>query len=606
MKHSAYLTVAFFATTVSSAFAVDLYATPAPETLTGSSGPDNIIVNRRAYIPGDTYNGAAGIDTLWVTKTMNAIDFPASNFDFSTAKLQNIEVLAFNYMLMEMPGQAIFSSSQFGPGFMSNNLAIYGAWGDQDITINLVSGNSNFNASGWAFKTDLVGYGAVWGPYVYPGIGQVGGTDTIHINGSAGSNNIVGTAQDDLIAGNGGDDIIEALAGKNRVDGGMGVDTASYVHATAGVTVNLSVTGAQNTIGAGIDTLLQMENLTGSAFNDTLVGSAATNIIEGGLGNDSINGAAGSDTASYEHAPSGVSVNLAFSAAQNTLGAGVDTLTQIENLRGSAFNDTLVGNAGSNIIEGGPQNDTINGGAGFDTASYEHSTAGVTVSLGVTTAQNTLGAGIDTLISIENLTGSAFNDTLIGNSGSNIIEGGPGNDNVNGGAGIDTASYARAPSGVVVNLGLTGPQNTVGAGVDTLAAIENIVGSGFNDVLNGNGAANVIDGGAGKDTVTGGLGADVFVFARLTDMSVGANRDVITDFTTGVDRIDLWRIDANTKQAGDQAFTFIGASSFSGVPGQLRFSNGVLSGDVDGNRTADFEIALSGVATLNPSKDFIY
>jgi len=606
MKFSTFLSVTVFAATVNPAFAIDLYATPAPETLYGSSGPDNIIVNRRSYIPGDTYNGAGGVDTLWITKTMTAIDYPAYNFDFTSATLQSIEILAFNYMLMEMPGQAIFSSSQFGPGLLSSNLSIYGAWGNQDITVNLVPGNSNFDASGWVFRTDMISYGAVWGPYYYPGFGEVGGVDTIHLNGSTGANNIVGTAQDDIITGNTGDDTIEGGTGKNWIDGGPGVDTASYAKAASGVTVNLSLATAQNTGGAGIDTLANFENLRGSAYNDTLTGNAAANVIEGGLGNDTINGGAGSDTASYEHASSRVVVSLAIAGAQNTIGAGVDTLVQIENLIGSPSSDTLTGNDGSNVIEGGAGADLIDGRGGYDIASYEHAASAVRVDLAISGAQNTLGAGWDTLTSIEALRGSNFNDTLKGNAGSNIIEGGPGDDTIDGAGGSDTASYAHATAGVTVSLAATSRQNTTGAGLDLLTNMENLLGSPFDDRLTGNSGANAIEGGAGKDIVTGGAGADTFVFARIADTAVGANRDVIMDFQSGVDRIDLWRIDANINVAGDQAFTFIGASSFSGVPGQLRFANGILSGDVDGNRVADFEIGLPGVAALNPAKDFIF
>jgi Ca2+-binding RTX toxin-like protein len=76
-----------------------------------------------------------------------------------------------------------------------------------------------------------------------------------------------------------------------------------------------------------------------------------------------------------------------------------DTLFNIENLTGSAFNDTLEGNAGNNVLAGG---------VGIDLASFEHAAAGVNVSLAVTAAQNTLGAGTDTLSGFENLTGSCL------------------------------------------------------------------------------------------------------------------------------------------------------------------------------------------------------
>ena len=65
-----------------------------------------------------------------------------------------------------------------------------------------------------------------------------------------------------------------------------GSDTASYADATAGVTVSLAIAAAQNTIGAGVDTLVNFENLTGSNFNDTLTGNSVANILNGGAGND--------------------------------------------------------------------------------------------------------------------------------------------------------------------------------------------------------------------------------------------------------------------------------------------------------------------------------
>ena len=110
-----------------------------------------------------------------------------------------------------------------------------------------------------------------------------------------------------------------------------------------------------------------------------------------------------------------MTVSLAASGPQTTGGAGVDTLVNIEGLRGSSFNDTLTGN-GNSVLEGGPGNDHLIGqSGGNDTASYEHATAGVTVDLSNRQPQNTGGAGTDTLTNIANLTGSSFNDTLTGN-----------------------------------------------------------------------------------------------------------------------------------------------------------------------------------------------
>ncbi|HBR68800.1 MAG TPA: hypothetical protein DEA55_05425, partial [Rhodospirillaceae bacterium] len=83
---------------------------------------------------------------------------------------------------------------------------------------------------------------------------------------------------------------------------------------------------------------------------------------------------------------------------------------------------------GNDTLDGGAGDDILDGGTGIDRALYNAASSAVTVSLAITAAQNTLGAGIDTLLDIENLTGSGFNDTLTGNSGDNSIDGGSGND----------------------------------------------------------------------------------------------------------------------------------------------------------------------------------
>src|SRR4029077_7535991 len=86
--------------------------------------------------------------------------------------------------------------------------------------------------------------------------------------------------------------------GNDVMDGGpVGSDTVSYADAAAAVSVSLAPQGfAQNTIGAGSDTLTNFENLTGSAHNDTLTGDGSANILSGLSGNDVLTGGAGNDT----------------------------------------------------------------------------------------------------------------------------------------------------------------------------------------------------------------------------------------------------------------------------------------------------------------------
>ncbi|MDB5440395.1 MAG: hypothetical protein JWM33_2822 [Caulobacteraceae bacterium] len=302
-----------------------------------------------------------------------------------------------------------------------------------------------------------------------------------NLTGSAYGDNLLGNEIANVIYGLTGDDVIEGGADNDSLYGGDGVDTASYASASTAVFVNLSLSSAQNTGGAGVDVLSSFENLTGSAFDDSLAGDGGANVIEGGAGNDLLNGGAGLDTASYASAAAGVSVSLALTTAQNTIGAGTDTLSGLESLTGSAFNDTLIGDSGANVLsggagddllQGGAGNDSLSGEAGTDTASYASATSAVTVSLAVSTAQTTGGAGNDTLSGLENLVGSAFADHLNGDGGVNLLTGGAGNDTLDGGANVDTAVFSGAMSAYTIT-GNGGTVTVVGPdGTDTLTNIE--------------------------------------------------------------------------------------------------------------------------------------
>jgi Ca2+-binding RTX toxin-like protein len=474
--------------------------------------------------------------------------------------------------------------------------------------------------------------------------------------GDNNDNVLMGTDNADDISGAGGDDTLEGFGGDDRIDGSDGFDLASYAHAAAAVRVDLGISGAQDTGGSGTDTLLHVEGLIGSAFDDTLIGNSGDNILLGGAGNDvligllgtnTFDGGAGSDTVSYAASWGGVTVDLTIGGTQPTFsdrwsGIASDTLVGIENVIGSdVWGDTLMGDGGANRLTGGAGNDVLmgrgggdilDGGAQTDTASYAEAATGVTVDLAISGPQET-GEGADTLIGIENLTGSAFADTLDGDSGWNHLIGGGGNDilmgrggnNIlDGGEGVDTVSYTDALAGVTVELGSVSGSHGSGDGFDTLIGIENIVGSAFADVLAGDAEANALSGGAGndrltgglgRDTLTGGAGADVFDYNALAESTVGVGaRDIITDFQGGLDDIDLSTIDANTARGGDQSFRFIGTQAFRGREGELRYQTfdqdgtandfTIVSGDINGDRVADFEIQIFGIVPL-ASGDFL-
>ena len=456
------------------------------------------------------------------------------------------------------------------------------------------------------------------------------------LTGTSGDDVLTGGSGNDTLNGLDGNDILDGGSGNDALNGGNGTDTASYASASAGVTVSLAIVGAQNTVGDGTDTLSSIENLTGSAFNDTLTGDANANVLDGGAGNDKLNGGGGIDTASYTSSSTGVTVNLAILAAQNTVGAGTDTLSSIENLVGSNFNDTLTGDGNANVLTGGLGNDVLNGGAGIDTASYATATSGVTVSLKVAGAQNTGGAGTDTLTAIENLIGSNFADTLTaantgsslqGLNGDDVLFGGTGNDSLDGGLGNDTVSYALATAGVTVSLAVTGPQNTIGAGTDTLTSFENLLGSNFNDtltaaavgsainagagndVLNGGAGNDTLEGGAGNDTLTGGGGSDTAAYTLATAgvtvnlLTVGAQNTVGagTDTLTGI--ANLTGSNFNDHLTGDNNANVLsggnGADVLTGNNGNDTLNGGAGNDSMNGGSGNDALIGGSGNDTIN-------
>lgn len=285
--------------------------------------------------------------------------------------------------------------------------------------------------------------------------------------------------------------------------------------------------------------------------DDTAIAGPGGSFMELDEGTDSYVAGAGFDQISFrfETGGQGAVVNLQTGAITDTYGNTETATGQFESLRGSAFDDDFLGDGARQHLRGLAGEDTLNGGGGQDYVRYdrdvrEGGTLGVTVDLGTGTATDGFG-DTDTLISIEDaagtdvadaLTGSAAANALFGLDGADTLNGGRGRDTLNGGADTDTASYANASGGVQVYLDLG--RSSGADGKDSLTEIENVIGSAFNDRLNGDNTANVLEGGDGNDIFKGKGGDDTYLGGagddRMTGedgadtMSGGADNDVLS------------------------------------------------------------------------------
>ena len=229
---------------------------------------------------------------------------------------------------------------------------------------------------------------------------------------------------------------------------------------------------------------------------------------------------------------------------ENAVGGAGD-----DKLRGNDVGNRLDGGAGDDTLMGGEGLDSLDGGAGLDTADFSDLTVDIDFDLANDTAIYKDGE-IETIASIENIVGSdganmilgdtennlldgaGGDDTLTGGAGDDTLMGGEGLDSLDGGAGLDTADFSDLT--VDIDFDLANDTAIYKDGeIETIASIENIVGSDGANMILGDAENNLLDGAAGDDTLTGGAGADVF---RITE---GAGSDIILDFVKDEDRLEF-------------------------------------------------------------------
>ena len=383
-----------------------------------------------------------------------------------------------------------------------------------------------------------------------------------------------GSDFDDDLAGDDEDNNFEPDAGDDVVDGRGGDDVVFYDNQTAGVTVDLENETADDGEG-GTDTLISVEHVDGSVFDDVIVGSTANNILLGRSGSDQISGGAG--------------------------------------------DDVLEGDAGDDVLDGGAGADEMDGGLGDDTFVVDDvgdvlSDAGGTDSVIASIAFN-LAGGFENLEFTSDAgdvdgNGNSLDNVITGSDGANFIKASGGNDTVEGGAGDDTLNGQSGDDILIGGDGLDfltgkigddmlfggadndqlrgeeGDDHMEGGGAkDRMIGKANddvLLGQEANDKLFGNGGEDVIVGGVGKDSMNGGADADIFILAP------GDQVDTIKDFEVGLDQLDI------------SAFGF---ESFAEVEALMKEKNGRVQINLDGS---DDVVRLNGVLQADLSEgDFI-
>ncbi len=457
----------------------------------GQSGSINMggrsltIANQTDAMGGLTFIGGVGVDALSITLSAAVANFSLADVTFNSwTNGEDSITITGNGLANAITGNGFANTLSGGGGgdtlTGSVNDNVFGGNGDDTLVNFFVSGGvwdggadndtldvSADNFDGFVFNLSAANFeifGALFSNFE-------------NVIGSQGNDILIGSNTVNRLNGFSGDDLISGGVGADVIDGGAGTgDTADYRTSAAGqVSISLLADTASGGHAAG-DTLDGIENLIGSLTlrdiligdnsanrlegfggSDSLRGEAGDDYLDGGAGADALNGGAGvNDWAGYRTSTVGtVSINL-LTAVYSGGDAQGDTLFFIENLEGSLTKrdilignivanrlvgnggvDSLLGGDGNDVLEGGTGGDSLNGGAGIDTASYQHSSEGVTIDLAVA-LQTSLGdAAGESLNFIENIDGSVFADSLIGNYQSNTLRGGFGTDILNGGAGSD-------------------------------------------------------------------------------------------------------------------------------------------------------------------------
>jgi len=373
--------------------------------------------------------------------------------------------------------------------------------------------------------------------------------DFEHAAGSPFADDLVGNGQPNRLDGGGGDDTLDGGGGDRSLHGRGGGAPTDRRSGNGCDGDTLIGAAGQDWLDGGRG----RDQLDGGSDDDTLVADAARDTLDGGAGNNRTVAVTKSDAACPAVAATVSPPPIFFDALSGTLSVSGDEVRAVDNVAGivvtpsgfvqvtldgavhsgdptsSDFDAFLAEATGDAVLAvlfaGGAGNDALTLGDGFANAGGQITIDG--------------GAGDDSLVGSsgdEYLSGGPGNDALAGGGGDDWLVGGAGNDSLDGGSGDDTADFSAATRGVKVDLA-RGTSKSRGDGRDRLAAIENLLGSNFSDLLIGDALANLLIGGNGNDVIRGGDGPDTLRGGSGNDQLRGdAGADMVIG-NAGIDRL---------------------------------------------------------------------
>ena len=544
-----------------------------------------------SYVQIDRFVGSAYDDTYILNGALSPLTITeAFNGGTDTIKVDRASyTLGANIENLTFIGTGSFT----GTGNSLNNILIGGSGKD---TLSGLDGNDTLIGSGGA---DVLngGNGSDTASYMTAGAaislnfktniytGDAAGDTFSAIESWAGSN-----YNDTFVSGNTSD----------AFDGAGGFDTIDYSTSGAGINVDLTAGTGSGGDAAG-DSFVNIEQVIGSGYADTLASAHAGDSLVGGTGDD-VFVVGNGGVLINENVGEGVDeIRTTLSSLSLSSYANVERLAYIGSGNfsgtGDSGNNTITGGSGDDTLAGGAGADMLNGGNGTDAADYSTSSAPVTVDLTAGTASGGDATG-DSFVSVEAVIGSAYADTLSSATAGHILAGAAGDD-----------IYFVGSSGITIVEAVGGGTDEVQTALSSLsiaafANVENLTYSGTgNFVGTGNAGDNILTGGAGNDTLIGGGGADRLIGGNGTDTASysTATSGVTIDLKTGVNPGDA----AGDVYNGVERFqgssfndTFISSSAaetFDGAGGTDTVSYAGSAGAVAANLTTG--IASGGDAT---------